>query len=295
MRKYLLILFLFPNLTFASLGEDINSILEKFWWGSDSSFEPETVPEIKTEKVDIPETFSSDEIRDEILLEEGSLADFEEKIFQKEQELWSSRTEKNSAQTDLFLLDSEVTILTDKLNKLVEQEQKWKSDLERLTRGNSDINAAIRVEKRELDNYLAKNFVRSENFGTEENVSVLKWLFSSKTVAEILEENNRKRSFESEKKKRITVLENLKKDLDLQEKNVAFLFKKVSNLTQKVATSKQNLSEFSRAKANIIARLEFDEGTTLTELENYRRNQAESTIILQNLRVALDDAEDEEY
>ncbi len=46
----------------------------------------------------------------------------------------------------------------------------------------------------------------------------------------------------------------------------------------------------SHTKANLIARLEYTEGQHMAELENYRQAQDESTVVLQNLRQALNEA-----
>ncbi len=215
----LLIIIIIPNLCHAALGDDLNSIINKFW-GTEGSFEPENEPEtLPTEEyIEIPESYSVEEIQEEIMMEEASLSDFEEQIYSKQQELWKDRNIKNSTQTDLTILDSEVSLVSDKLTKFNEQEKKWKKDLENLTREKSEISATLRVEKRELEKFMARNYIRRETFGSED-VPVLKWLFSNKTVAEILEEKQRSRQFEVEKKQKLARLATLKSTLRYKRKN----------------------------------------------------------------------------
>jgi len=270
----------------ASVGDEVNALLERFF-GSEEAFSPEKIPDSATQKFEIPADFSDSEIRAEILAEEEKLAKFEAKILETEREIRENGQSKNSAATELFLLDSATGILTEKRDRWKSQAKKWLEILEKITREKSVVRAEIRAENREFERFLTREFVRSSNLEGDRNYSILKWLFLPKTVSEILEEARKNRAFEARKRANLARLKSKKADLDARERVAAELRGRAAKLQLRAEEEQKTLANFAAAKADLIAKFENLVADRDRELENFRRQQAESTILLQNLRNAL--------
>jgi murein DD-endopeptidase MepM/ murein hydrolase activator NlpD len=175
-----------------------------------------------------------------------------------------------------------------RLEKRNSQEEKWKKELKNITREKSDLQALIRVKKKEQNEFMNKKIIQEESFENEGSVSLLKWFFSDKTVAQILEEKRTIREKETQYKLQLKNLQTLKKKLDEKEAHTALLFHTTSSLREKITKEKQSLDRLTEAKARLIARLEYSYGKTQKEIANYQREQNQSTVLLQNLHQALE-------
>lgn len=294
--KIALICIFIPNIAFASIGDQLNSLLNRFF-GSEKpqeqvveSSEPLSIPD-----VEVPETPTESDVIDfrrQIQEEEEALADFEMELTESQGKLWQIQSEKNLLRQQLEALDGELGLASQKLETLITQEEKWKKELKAITREKSDLKALIRVRKKELDNLLNKKFVQEESFGSAESVSILKWLFSTKSVGQILEENREDREKETQRKAQLQNLESLKQKLDNKESHIAMLFHETSSLHDRITQEKQSLDTLTQAKANLIARMEYSQGQIQKEMDNYKREQNQSTVLLQNLHQALKEIED---
>ncbi len=289
MKKISFILLLLPTLAFASIGSDINVLLKRFFGGEEESTAHQPVPEPTNVEIPLPEIPKNPtpehlrEVQKDILLEEDELEAAESEIEESSAKLHDILEKRNKYETELFLLDTELGRAKGKLDELITEEQKWKEELAQVTREKSDLLTMIRVEKRTYGEFLQKNYLRKEQFGLED-VSLLKWLLSDKTVSKLLEENQRARHFELKKKSRLEKMNKLKRELYVKERYMTALFGSLESLRYKKAQEYRGLSNFAGRKANAVARLQFSEGKTQKELDNLRRLQADATLELQSLR-----------
>jgi len=289
---------IFCFLSYASIGDELNNLLQNFF----SVGEPENknLDEEKNKKdTEIQENFSvtskdKTKIQKQIFDEEESLNFFEKKIQETEKELYKTREKKNSLQTDLFLIDKSLGLSEKKLENLLTQEKKWKKDLENITYIKSNLKAELRILNREQQKILSKNFIKNESLGEGDQISTFKWLFSNKTVSQILADKKQEKKVIQKNNQKITDLKKIKQKLDIHEKNTAFLYEKIFELSQRIAKEQKNLKNLTQAKANLVARLEFTEGEKLKNIDIYRKEKEQSTIFLQNLYAAMSNAKKEQ-
>jgi len=283
-------LLLIPFSASASFGEDLNNLLDKFFGTKkpvEHTIDPTT---LKVPEVVVPENPTAkdqEEFQKKIEAEKKELADFEKNLTESRAHLWSTEEEKQTSRSQLQTLDEEVGLLSQKLEKFETQSAHWQEELEKLTRESSDMKALLRVKERELQNSLTKNYIRGEAFGGNTGVPVIKWLLSPLRVSEILEEQRLNTKFVQEKKGKLVELQYLKSKIEAEEKNAALLFHQISSLKENISAEKKTLTSFAEGKANLIARLEFTEGQTQKELENYDRQKMESELFLQKLSTGL--------
>ncbi len=289
MRKFILLLCCISQITNASLGDDLNNLIDKFF-GTPVMESEENKNETYSSPTDkISTNKSANEIKAEIFREESKLAEFEQKIFNTEHDIWAETFKQSTLENELFLLDSSVSIATLKLDNLVENEKKWQTILGKLTRDKSDINAQIRIFNREYEKFLNKNFIRKENFGGGENLSILKWLFSELSVGEILSKTRTQNLIKRQKKEKLSKLKFAKNELEKNEKNAAKIFAKIEKLKNQILREKSIFDEIASAKANLIARSKLTVDEKERALAEFRKQQNQSTFFLQNLRATLDD------
>ncbi len=287
---FFLISLLFSFSAHASLGEDLNSLLDRFFGTKkpvEHTIDPAT---LQVPEVVIPENPTArdqEEFQKKIETEKKELEDFENQVNESRARLWSTAGEEKDSRAQLQTLDEELGLISQKLGKFETQEIHWREELERLTRQNSDMKALLRVRERELQNFLARSYIRQKAFGGDGGVPIVKWLLSPLKVSEILEEQRLNKKFVQEKKGKLVEFEYLKKKIEAEEKNAALLFHQTASLRENIAAEKKTISSFAEAKANLIARLEFTEGQTQKELENYERQKMESELFLQKLSTGL--------
>lgn len=283
LREILLITIFIPTLAFASFSDGFNTLLNKFF-GDNST--PKTTQTTKISR-DLPLPKNLTGFRKEIQDEEGVLNNIEDKIYQSQQELQNVTSEKNTAEYQLQFLDNDIGFSQQKIEELRRQKKKWKEKLEEITRNKSDIESESRVTERGLQNFLSKNFIQDEALGSGGDVSIFRWLFSRKTVSQILEERMVKRQFEQTQKTKLALLKNSQKKLANDEYDAAKIFHRVEKLTQQEADQKRLLKQLADAKAEILARTKLSQQELEKDIALDLKKQAESTILLQNLRIGM--------
>lgn len=294
MRKssLLLSLILLPySVSQAALGDDINRILTDFFGSGQTPEEAQTqVPELDIPEVELVENPDDEDlalIREEIFLEEAAIEELEVEIRKRELELWEVNRTWSSVENQLFLLDSQIGINQEKVDNYAEQEKEWKADLEKLSRQRSEMKARIRVAQREYEKDQQRAFVRNEHFGSGDSVSVLKWLFSDRTVAEILEEQRQERFRTLSQQEDLTSLKSLNEGLEASEKQTAILFARLNKLKTQILREKANLGAFAQARARLLDRTLEDKASLESALARDRASRTQSSIYLQNLRQSL--------
>ena len=294
MRKFLVLLFLWLlpySVSQATLGDDINRILGDFF-GSGQSPEVETdiqpvldIPDI--EPIINPEPQDLELIKESIFIEEEAIQALDSDIRKRESELWEVDQAWHSVENQLFLLDSQIGLNQEKVDNYAQQEKSWKIDLEKLSRQRSEMQARIRVAQQEYEQDQQRTFIRNEHFGSGDNISVLRWLLSDKTVAEILEVQRRERFKTLSQQEGLILLKNLNEELEASEKQTALLFARLSKLKTQILREKANLQSFAQARARLLDRTLEDKASLESALARDRVSRTQSHIYLQNLRQSL--------
>ena len=283
---------LIPSIAFASIGSDLNTMLNRFFGGDAPTQTIEQIEDV--EVIEIPEEPTEENfqaLKKKIEKETKALELLEKQTLQSQQALWNAQSEKYTSQGQLLLLDQELSLLKAKIAKFIKQETTWREELEKITREQEELKALLRVKKEELDTFLKKNYIRNENFGKGETVSVLKWLFSKKSVGDILQENRQFQSFKDQKRGALMELNHLKQKLRDKERQALILFYQAKTLKEQIEAEKRGLVGFAENKARMIARSEFTEGKTAKEIENYQRQKMESTTFIGKLQSALENVQ----
>ena len=287
-RGILLITILVPTLAFASFGDSFNKLLNRFF-GNGANQET-TEPAKISRDLPVPDDLTG--FRREIQKEEDALNEIENRIFETQERLQKVASEKNTVEYQLQFLDQDISLAQQKLAELRRQKEKWKKKLEQITREKSNVEAEERVLKRDLQNHLSKNFIHDESLGSGSDVSIFRWLFSRKTVSQILEERMQKRLYEQRQKQIIYQLENSRKKLANEEYDTAKVYHRVEKLTQQEADQQRLLKELADAKARILTEKRLTKEELESEIAEARQRQAESTIVLQNLRLGMKEFQD---
>ncbi len=299
-RIFLLVLLCFPLLTFASLGEHLNSLLESFFEKGPQEI---TVPVLNTDdefttaaekEVDFPEDITVSDFEKEIFAQEEELDQFSLQTELAREDLSSILEEKSSIENQLFFLKQDAELQQKKWERLALQKQEWQEKLESITKEKSTLRTQIRVEERVFDEFLSKNFIRSRNFGISQDASIFRWLFSDKTVAEILESQQAQNQYEVDKRTQLSKLKELKSELDAKEKFAANLYARLEKLSHDMNTEQSALNQLVDAQERIQARLELTAGEREAELEAAERARKESEVVLAHLREGLEKARDGE-
>jgi len=289
-------LILLPSITFASIGSDLNKLFNSFFGSGqepvdDTPIEKNSNNDLTVPKIEKPKIPTEDElqkIQELIFLEESTLEDFNNQIEEQESQLWSLSNRKKAIQTQLQQLDMQINLNDRKLKKYKASVRKWEKILEKITRHKSDIKAELRIREEEYQRLMSRSFIRDQQFKTNDDISLVKWLFSQKTVAQILEEKQIQRYKQNQLKQNLQALNRLKKELEAEEKQSATLFGTLSSLRQKIAREKLNLQTFASGRANLLDKLAKSEVDLQQEIRNYRRQKNESAVYLQNLHLTLD-------
>lgn len=298
-KSFILILFV-PSFVSASIGNDLNNLFDNFFNNDDTPIQTDPQPEeiyippiqedLDIPDINIPENPTEEdlsEIRQQIFLEEASLDDFNNRIEKQESELWGIGTKENSIKMQLTQLDTQIGINTQRLTQYSTLSKKWKEILDNTTVEKSKIKTETRIRKREYEKFMSRNYIRNEHFGASEDISTLKWLFSQKTVSQILETKQQEREKEKEQKKQLTLLKNSKRKLDAEERRSALIYSKISKLQKSIAQEKINLKDFSEGRANLLVALEQSSNDLENAIANYQTQKNESAIYLQNLHHEL--------
>ena len=295
MRKILVIFVFIPSFAFATIGDEINAVLRSFFGGEGEDQSSATVPEkIEVPIIELPDNPSLqdvEELKKQVFLEEDDLAFTELEIEASLRDVEQMITQKQRLEGEVSQLDIQLGKVGRRLESLREQSQKRKQELVALTQQRSDLRALLRVKEREYKTFLQENYLRQESFGTGNEVSLLKWLFADATVSHLLEERNRAKTFEEEKKARLKSLQKLEGEIKTNEQYMAVLYGQVSKLRDQVAGEKKLLSDEVYTKAGRMA--DFDQQAEIKkqELRNLRLRQAQSTLFLQNLHQTVGEAE----
>lgn len=289
MRLLIFTFIVFPTLAFANVGDDINALLDRFFGGDQAPLE-ETIAPVETQSVVISDPvmeFDTVTLQREIMEKEAELEAFENDLRQQEQAAATISSQLLSSQQQLQLLDQQIELNRRKLDFYNAQNAEWKALVEKLTYDKSVLRAEIRILEREYKYLLSKNFIQKQNFQLNPTVSWWQWMFSDKSVSELLNERRQVSGALTQKSAGLQRLEQLKGAFDAQELEAVKAFAKVSTLKNQLLKDQVVLRDLADGKAQILKNLASDQTSVQSQLESFRDSQAESTQYLQTLRQSL--------
>lgn len=278
---------------YASLGDEVNALLDFFFDvnGAQAPLVPGTTqPELDIPPLALPQTPTPEDIsgfRAQIMQEESELEKYEYLLRDYEQNLQTLQSEKADALAQIILLDSRISVLNTNLKNLTRQQDAWQERLNALTREKAFVQADMRHQQREYADMMNKNIIRSEHFSSGTQSSLVKWLFSENTVAQILEQRRVTDWLSQRKKNEIDATAQEKKNLESRERQAALLLGQISGLRQQAEQQTQVLSALVAEKETLESTLDSRESQLLGEIDSLRYSQAEATVMIDNLRQGL--------
>ncbi len=287
--KYITLITIFvPAFACASFGDQFNSLLDRFFSGKDPVSTEEILsvpePELPTMSVTLPT-----DVRKAIFQEETELQLIEESLSHDEKVLGEIKDERGIVQYQVEQLDSDlgaVRVMQEQRNNAV---IKWRRELDEITRKKSGIEASVRHEERVQRELLSKKFIQSSLSQNEGELSVWQWVFSNKSISQLIAKRRREQHIEESLRLRVQQLKDGQEELATEEKRVAVILYRVQELERQSAQQQMLLADLVSARANLLARLEFSQGEIENAIDMARQQQAQSTIALQGLREKLSD------
>jgi murein DD-endopeptidase MepM/ murein hydrolase activator NlpD len=300
MKTLVLSLIVIPLLANASVGDDINALLDRFFGGDQAPMEeldpaPLVVPDIPSNfpmmPVDDPgmaePSADTVEIRREIMQQEAELEAFEAELRTQERETSQLKSEILTSQQQLQLVDEQIELNRRKLDFYDAQVKEWQTLVETLTREKSGLRAQIRIMEREYQSLLSKKFIQKQNFQLNPTLSWWQWMFSERTVSELLNERRQSSVDQNSQADGLENLQRLKTAFEAQELEAVTALSTVSDLEQKLLKDQIILNDLAEAKATLLGNLNESEATEGQRLAQLRAAQSETTRYLQNLRQEL--------
>ncbi len=282
----ILITIIVPSVSFATFGDQFNSLLERFFSGQDPVSADEILsipePQVPLDGIKTPE-----DVKKAILLEEDELQSLEESLFQNERALSEVKDERNLAEYQLEQLDSDLGAVRSMQEIRNTAVVKWRRELEDITRKKSEIEASVRYEKKKQEELLSKKFIQSSLQKSDEELNLWNWVFSNKSISQLIEKKRREQKNEELQNQRVHQLQKDQSQLAEAEQRVAAILFHVQELERQSSQQQMLLADLVSARANVAARLEFSQGELENAIESARKQQAQSTIALQGLRETL--------
>lgn len=273
----------------ASIANELNSFLDHFFANPNQPVYENTVSRQLIESIEIPENPTQDDVealQKQIIESETNLEQFEAQLQQKENDLWMTQLKKQSAIENVRLLDQQLSIQTQKLEKIQANKALWQKELEKITRQKSDIKAQIRAYEEDYENSIVQDVIRKQSLMENRNVQLLKWFFSSKTISQILEEQSAKNQKQTQNQEKIKRLKKAQQFLENKETHTVLLYQTIKELEHKIAQEKKTYADFVAAKAQLTSQFDTSEENLQRELSNAYQERESVLGSLQNLRQA---------
>jgi len=111
--------FVFP--VYASFGEDVNNLLDRFFGNKQPVQKVITSEDVHIPEIVLPENPTMEDViefRQKVETEEKELADFTERLDESRASLWKTEEERTSVASQLQALDQELGFSSQKLEKL---------------------------------------------------------------------------------------------------------------------------------------------------------------------------------
>ncbi len=281
MRKFWCLVVLFPTLVLAQseVGDDINNLIERFFGEGQEPLLEETVPD------NFVTSSTADQIRESIQLEETILDSYRAEIQEREAALWDLQGRKNTIQQQIELIDQQISIDRERVDTFGVQEKKWQAVLTQITEQKAILNTAIRAEKADYQTLMAQAYIRAQNLGSDDRVAWWEWLFSPRTVSQIIEARAERKRILDQKQASLKTLDQLKLELESRERQAAVVYGRVIGLSEQRLQDKQKLDQLIAARATLLDQIARDteaEQIALAEAQAQRRESTEYLVTLRD-------------
>ena len=287
--KFLLLITIFvPTISFAGFGESFNSLLERFFSGTEPTSAEEVLsipePQILPSEVQTPE-----DVKKAILQEEDALESIERSLYKNQESLENLKDEHALVQYQLEQLDGDLGAVRSMQEARHQAVVKWRRELEEITRKKATIEATMRYEKKEQETSLSKNFIQSSLQKNDETIDMWNWIFSNDSLSHFIEKRRRQQEEERAQAEMMAQLKTQQQNSSAEEQRVAAILFHVQELERQSAQQQMLLSDLVSARANVAAHLQFSQGELENAIDLARQQQSQSTIALQALREQLTD------
>jgi murein DD-endopeptidase MepM/ murein hydrolase activator NlpD len=286
MRYWLGLLLLLPTLTLAQneAGEDLNNLIEQFFGnGQEPVLVEPDLPLSDNIGLDSSET----EIRQSIQLEETILESYRSEVEEREARLWDLQGQKNSLNQQIELLDQQISLDREQIEMYTAQQEKWEAVLTEITEQRALLDSALRAERTDYQTLMAQQYIRAQNLGSDDRVSWWEWLFSPRSVSQILTLRQERKRVLDQKQNSLKTLEELKRDLEARERQAAVVYGRSTELSQQLLNDKAQLRPLIAARAQLLDQVSRDRDAEEQALAQAQAQRRESTQYLVQLRDQL--------
>jgi len=277
------LLFLATTVAQAQVQDDINELIDRFFGEGQAPTLEEAVP------AELTTSMSADEVRESIQLEETILESFNTEIQEREAALWDLQGQRNTIQQQIETIDQQIGLDQQRVETYRAQEKKWQSILTEITEQKALLSSAIRAEKTDYQTLMAQAYIRAQNLGSDDRVAWWEWLFSPRSVSQILEARAERKRVLDQKQNSLKTLDQLRLELESRERQAAVVYSHVAGLSDQLLTDKQKLSQLVQARATLLDQIARDTETEEQALSEARSERQSSTQYLVQLRDQLRD------
>ena len=276
--------------TQAKLSDELNSLIESFFGEkTETSDQPEKksspLPKLNFKLPENPTTEDLSDLEQKIKRQEAELASVEASLQKNQSRVQDLDQQQDQLQSQITILDQELSITNRKLSLLIAQEQQWKRTLENITREKHKTSSHLRATQQSWQHNMNKKIVRSETFGFSGDSSLIQWIFSPKTVSQILEQKQSTRHTLSSQERTLYRLQTEQKNLAGQERRAAFLLAHGAHLRKQIGEQQSLLQQFTHQKSTLLAQLQHETGQQQKTQLTYQAQQEEKRLYLKSLQL----------
>lgn len=219
---------------------------------------------------------------------EAQLLDYDFQISQSQRTMAQLQDEKDTLQQQLQFMDAELGLLQQKIQTLQTQTAQWEDQIIDLTREKSEIKAIARYEIEQFENKQRLRKLRENNFGSDGQGMMLRWILSDKNASTILDEKTIQRFHTANDAQNIELLKKYRAQLDTKELQTALLYHQLSTLKQNLSTDKYTLTQLTTQRANLLAQTQGQLSTAQSQLFAYQNQRLQALSSLKQLQKKLE-------
>ena len=246
---------------------------------------------------DIPNTINSTTNR-YTTVSNRSIDDIEKSINNEQKELEKALYGYNRSTLEIRKLDTDKAFLEAQLgeiegSKMALQKKiealdtyrtRWEEVLKDLSKERSTLRSLARITKKEREELLIKDMIKSE-LRLQNGLDILfEWFLSDKTLGDILETERLQKMRLEEHNKRLEMIAFMSTGIEDEERKAALIHNRAEELLQSVAQEKLKMDELEVAKKEVQKRLSTDTDTLQMEIQRYRNEQQSAKNTLSKLQ-----------
>ncbi len=302
MKQILILLILLPNIAFANLKSDLNTIIDWFYTGKEEGSEDlytpdfEPVPDSAEFEAQIPEVLIPEnptvqdlvDYRKQLFTEEALLEEIESELRLYQSLNLEEQGVATEVENELFLLESQSQDYKEQI-KISESTLNYiDRKLELLTREKSRLRVAYTIAEEDLKKFMLRRYIQRSSFGGGDGINVIKWIFSDKSASQIIEEEKQSRLKEEQKQKLIKQLWEIKNIMDQKEKEMAFLYARQNRLDADAKYRYAHLQGMTGDRETKLDSVSQSKKQRDSDIKILKAQQVQSTLKIQEIRTVLD-------